>query len=76
MRTVLPRATAQTLHQDVSPAVTAGPLVGFGFMVDAFSGENGATRFVPGSEALESMPADWLFLQHPAEERACGRRAR
>jgi len=71
MRTVLPDAEAQALHQDVRPHADGWPLLGFIFMVDAFTPENGATRFVPGSEKLETMPAK-LLRAHPAEEHACG----
>jgi hypothetical protein len=71
VRTVLPRSAPQALHQDVAPGCDGWPLIGFIFMIDAFSHENGATRFVPGSERLERMPSDQL-LRHPTEERACG----
>jgi ectoine hydroxylase-related dioxygenase (phytanoyl-CoA dioxygenase family) len=71
LRTVLPGAGAQALHQDVAPGQDGWPLVGFIFMVDAFSPENGATRFVPGSHGVESIPPD-LREKHPAEEVACG----
>lgn len=71
VRTVLPQSAPQALHQDVAPGCDGWPLIGFIFMIDAFSHENGATRFVPGSERLENMPSDQL-LRHPAEECACG----
>jgi ectoine hydroxylase-related dioxygenase (phytanoyl-CoA dioxygenase family) len=70
-RTVLPGAQAQALHQDVALGSDGWPLIGFIFMVDEFSDQNGATRFVPGTENLTSMP-EGLAAGHPAEERACG----
>ena len=53
-RTVLPGAAAQRLHVDVRPDQDAWPLVGFIVMVDEFRGDNGATRFVPGSHHSET----------------------
>jgi hypothetical protein len=71
LRTVVPGASAQALHQDVKPGEDGWPLVGFIFMVDEFTSINGATRFVPGTENLRSMePA--LRTAHPREEQACG----
>jgi hypothetical protein len=71
LRTVLAGATAQALHQDVAPRGDGWPLIGFIFMVNGFSERNGATRFVPGTENLASMP-ERLLAGHPTEERACG----
>ena len=71
MRTVLPGAEAQALHQDVRPHADGWPLLGFIFMVDAFTPENGATRFLPGSEQIEALFAE-LLARHPTEECACG----
>jgi ectoine hydroxylase-related dioxygenase (phytanoyl-CoA dioxygenase family) len=71
LRTVLPGAEAQVLHQDVAPGEDGWPLIGFMFMVDEFSAQNGATRFVSGTESLASMP-EILKRAHPDEERACG----
>jgi hypothetical protein len=50
-RTVLPGASAQGLHVDVRADQDAWPLVGFIVMVDEFRGDNGATRFVPGTHS-------------------------
>lgn len=71
VRTVLPGAPAQALHQDVAPHRDGWPLVGFIFMLDPFTRENGATRFVPSSENRTSLPSE-LLTDHPAEECACG----
>jgi len=71
MRTVLPGAEAQALHQDVRPYCDGWPLLGFIFMMDVFTPENGATRFVPGSQKIETMPAEFLRA-HPAQVHACG----
>jgi len=71
VRTVLPGSSAQLLHQDVRPHADGWPLLGFIFMVDDFTPENGATRFVPGSQELEDMPEE-LLRSHPYEEHACG----
>lgn len=71
LRTVLPGAEAQLLHQDVAPGADGWPLIGFIFMIDGFSEQNGATRFIPGTENLRSME-EALRRAHPNEERACG----
>jgi hypothetical protein len=71
LRTVLPGACAQALHQDVRPGCDGWPLLGFIFMVDAFTPNNGATRFIPRSAGLEAVPAE-LLQSHPAEVYACG----
>ena len=57
-RTVLPGATMQTLHVDVRRDDDAWPLVGFIIMLDEFRGDNGATRFVPGSHEREKAWPD------------------
>jgi hypothetical protein len=49
-RTLLPNVAADPLHQDVAPRTDGYPLVGFIFMVDEFRVENGATRFIAGSQ--------------------------
>ena len=56
-RTVHPHADAQRLHVDQPPDEDGFPLLGFIYMVDAFSHENGATRFVPGSQRDEHLNA-------------------
>lgn len=57
-RTLEPGAPQQSLHVDVRREEAAWPLVGFILMVDDFSPENGATRFVPGSHLLSSEPGE------------------
>ena len=68
-RSIHAGAMAQAMHQDVAPGRDGWPLLGFIFMVDAFTVENGATRFLPASAGLTELPPG------PAEanfERACG----
>ena len=66
-RSVSAGAAAQALHQDVAPGCDGWPLLGVIFMVDAFTAENGATRFLPGSADLSELP-DTV----PNVEQACG----
>lgn len=70
-RSVRPGAVAQSLHQDVAPRADGWPLIGFIFMVDAFRIENGATRFVSGSQLSSTIPAEVLG-EHPEQRFACG----
>jgi hypothetical protein len=49
-RTLLPNAAAEPPHQDVAPGGDGYPLVCFIFMVDEFRPDNGATRFIAGSQ--------------------------
>jgi len=70
-RGVRPGAFAQKLHQDVPVGAEGWPLTGFIWMVDAFNTANGATRFVPGSASVESLPNSQL-IHHPGELQACG----
>ena len=57
-RTLLPTTTAPPLHQDVKPGSDGDPLMGFIYMVDAFTATNGATRFAPGSRHLAQLADD------------------
>jgi ectoine hydroxylase-related dioxygenase (phytanoyl-CoA dioxygenase family) len=72
-RTLNPQAPAQGLHADFARgdsdlAASAWPMVGFIFMVDPFTADNGATLFVPGSHRWTSdVPRD-----HPNQTPACG----
>lgn len=70
-RKVKPGASAQLLHQDAVPGADGWSLVGFILMMDAFRPENGATRFVPGSQDLPVIPEQQL-REHPDERFACG----
>lgn len=67
-RTVLPHAPAQELHRDFPPLADGWPMVGFIVMVDAFEVENGATRFVPGSQSRTALGE----AESNAERCACG----
>jgi ectoine hydroxylase-related dioxygenase (phytanoyl-CoA dioxygenase family) len=55
-RTLRPNSQAQGLHVDFKPNEKRFPLVGFIFMIDEFSDENGATGFVPGSHKWSKTP--------------------
>ncbi len=57
-RTVRPGSGAQELHADVRRDSADWPLVGFILMVDEFRPDNGATRFVPGSQRWPHGPED------------------
>jgi hypothetical protein len=65
-RTLFPNVAADSPHQDVAPGADGYPLVGFIFMVDEFRVENGATRFIAGSQDGPRPPADGLACD------ACG----
>ncbi len=64
--TLLPSVAADPPHQDVAPGADGYPLVGFIFMVDEFRAENGATRFIAGSQDGARPSADALACD------ACG----
>jgi hypothetical protein len=66
-RTLLPNVAAEPPHQDVAPGADGYPLVAFIFMVDEFRFENGATRFVAGSQNEPRPSADAIACD------ACGR---
>jgi ectoine hydroxylase-related dioxygenase (phytanoyl-CoA dioxygenase family) len=68
-RSVHPGATAQAMHQDVAPDRDGWPLLGFIFTIDAFTIENGATRFLPASARLTELPPG---LAETNFEHACG----
>ena len=57
-RTVRPRSREQALHVDARADSEGWPMVGFILMVDAFSMDNGSTRFVPGSHEWSEAPAE------------------
>ena len=57
-RTLGPWAPAQKLHVDVKYEADGWPLVGYIWMIDPFTAENGATRFVSGSHRRHHGPED------------------
>lgn len=62
-RSLMPGVEAQPLHQDVAPGADGDPLAAFIFMLDAFTPENGATRFATGSgEQPACGPAGSLIV--------------
>ena len=56
-RTLRPRTVTQQLHVDFPGDAQGWPMVGFIFMIDDFTPENGATCFLPGSQGMETPPA-------------------
>jgi hypothetical protein len=65
-RIVEPGAPMEDLHVDVKRGARDWPLLGAIFMIDAFTSDNGATRFIPGSH-LPDSPA-----RHDEPVLACG----
>lgn len=55
-RSVRPGAAAQRLHRDVERGHDGWPLLGFILMIDSFTPDNGATRFLPMSQRCASPP--------------------
>ncbi len=66
-RTLRPGVAAEALHQDFAPVAGGWPMVGFILMIDAFTEDNGATRFLPGSQGRPEVGAEPLGLYQ-----ACG----
>ncbi|HVH86627.1 MAG TPA: phytanoyl-CoA dioxygenase family protein [Terriglobales bacterium] len=66
-RTLRAGTPAQRLHVDFVGDSRGWPMLGFIFMVDAFTAENGATCFVPHSQGGETEP------QSPTLIPACGK---
>jgi len=56
-RTVEPDAPAQSLHVDFQCYDDGWPMVGFILMMNEFTRDNGATRFVPDSHLTRQVPA-------------------
>jgi ectoine hydroxylase-related dioxygenase (phytanoyl-CoA dioxygenase family) len=65
-RTLNPGAPAERLHVDVKDRGDGWPLVGCIFMVDSFTAENGATRFVPGSHLQSREPGE--VMNNPEDD--------
>jgi hypothetical protein len=59
-RTLHPGASPQSLHMDCDPG--APTLLGFIYMLDDFTVENGATQFVAGSHRGDPAPAARLAI--------------
>jgi hypothetical protein len=66
-RTLRPGSTVLDIHVDVEHDSTDWPLLGFIFMVDAFTPDNGATRFIPGSQRGGHSPLDARLGEYTAQ---------
>lgn len=72
-RTLLPGPAALDIHVDVERGSPDWPLLGFIFMIDAFTPDNGATRFIAGSHRWSDSPRDVELTEYaPQLESACG----
>ena len=74
-RTLRPGSPAEELHVDLTRDSADAPMVGFILMIDPFTSENGATRFVPSSQYWPDVPSDRLTdirASFPGEIAACG----
>ena len=74
-RTLRAGSPAQDLHVDIPRDSADAPMVGFILMLDPFKEENGATRFVPGSQNWPDVPSNRLAdprLKWDGEILACG----
>jgi hypothetical protein len=74
-RILEPGAPMEALHVDVKHGARDWPILGGIFMIDAFTVDNGATRFVPGSHLQSTDPRDCMAdTLNPHEEQvlACG----
>jgi hypothetical protein len=74
-RILEPGAPVEALHVDVKQGAKDWPLLGAIFMIDAFTSDNGATRFVPGSHLRAADPRDCMASAVDAHEEqvlACG----
>jgi hypothetical protein len=74
-RTLRPGASTQPLHVDFKTDQDGWPMLGFILMVDDFTTNNGATRFVPGSHKWSTVPEE--VMKDPSDDHeqqvlACG----
>ena len=65
-RTLRPNVPAQRLHVDFAADPQGWPMLGFIFMIDEFTPDNGATCFIPHSQGAESQPESQMAIP------ACG----
>ena len=64
---------ALDIHVDVERESPDWPLLGFIFMIDAFTPDNGATRFIAGSHRWSDSPRKAGLTEYAARlESACG----
>ena len=72
-RTLQPGSAVLDIHVDVERYSPDWPLLGFIFMVDAFTPDNGATRFIAGSHRWSDSPREAGLTEYaPQLESACG----
>lgn len=72
-RTLRPGSVALDIHVDVERGSPDWPLLGFIFMIDAFTPDNGATRFIAGSHRWSDSPRDAELTEYaPQLESVCG----
>jgi hypothetical protein len=74
-RTLRAGTASQELHADLPRRSEDAPLLGFILMVDPFREENGATRFVPGSQHWPNLPSQEMSdtrTAFPGEVLSCG----
>lgn len=71
-RTLWPGSAVLDIHVDVERDSPDWPLLGFIFMIDAFTADNGATRFIAGSHRWRDSPRDVELTEYaPQLESAC-----
>ena len=58
-RTLNPGGFPKSLHVDFPHDFDGWPMVGFIFMIDSFRSDNGATRFLPGSQRKAVSPTSF-----------------